>query len=72
MYWFMLLLLSDGCGSLALLDSGAYLFLNRQLIKTSDYIKGKMKYNDKNNGYFKSDIFKSTNIRHVVRKYRGL
>lgn len=31
-----------------------------------------MKYNDKNNDYFKSDIFKSTNVRHVVRKYRGL
>lgn len=31
-----------------------------------------MKYNDKNNDYFKSDIFKATNIRHLVRKYRGL
>lgn len=31
-----------------------------------------MKYNDKNNDYFKNDIFKSTDIRHVVRKCRGL
>ena len=57
MYWFMLFVLSDCCGSLALSDNGPYLVLNRKL---------KLKWNFWLYKWGKWNIIKTVIISNVV------